>query len=103
MAGVGFGAESKRGQEKEPGGVQCALTGGSLALTSCLAGAHSFIQPVCLCVYCRGTLGSTLDTQPQLSPVTGRNALFFFFNFYLFILFYFFGCVGSSFLCEGFL
>lgn len=24
MAGFGFGAESKRGREREPGGVQCA-------------------------------------------------------------------------------
>lgn len=49
-AGVGFGTESERGQEEEPGGVRCALSSGSFALTSCLPGAHSFIQPVCLCV-----------------------------------------------------
>lgn len=73
-AGVGFGTESERGQEEEPGGVRCALSSGSFALTSCLPGTHSFIQPVCVCR--KGTLGSTLDTQPQLSPVTGRNALF---------------------------
>ena len=28
---------------------------------------------------------------------------FFFFNFYLFIYLFIYGCVGSSFLCEGFL
>ena len=32
-----------------------------------------------------------------------HSGVFFLFNYYLFILFYIFGRVGSSFLCEGFL
>ena len=31
------------------------------------------------------------------------NTFSFFFNFYLFICLFIYGCVGSSFLCEGFL
>ena len=34
---------------------------------------------------------------------TIQEFFFFFFNFYLFIYLFIYDCVGSSFLCEGFL
>ena len=50
-----------------------------------------------------------LSPLPEYKLLEGRSGLvlfvhsFFFFNFYLFIFLFIYGCVGSSFLCEGFL
>ena len=42
------------------------------------------------------------ETQ-EIPGEENKGYLIFFFNFYLFIYLSIFGCVGSSFLCEGFL
>ena len=42
------------------------------------------------------------DAQWSLSDFQVR-AFFFFFLIFIFLFFFIFGCVGSSFLCEGFL
>ena len=49
-----------------------------------------------------GLLGNR-ETHAHLSKAQAQGCSFFFFFFKLFIYLFIYGCVGSSFLCEGFL
>ena len=69
--------------------VSPALAGGFLTIMPPGKSQSNHFSNGCLLIVPGGWLPSQL--------------LFFFFNYYFYLFIYLFGCVGSSFLCEGFL
>ena len=87
------------GQERFLGPGQLSLPAGP-----CLAVESKALIPGLALLSC-GTSGSIL-TEARTNFKSNNSCESFFFNFgfiYLFIYLFIYGCVGSSFLCEGFL
>ena len=59
--------------------------------------------PSCLLVCLVLRLPDVMYLPSEASPFMSLGYSFFFFLIFIYFIYFFYGCVGSSFLCEGFL